>query len=49
MIDPDSCLVMAKVAMQGVDMKNRKAMQEALKNVKGVKVETEKTIKVEMK
>ncbi len=36
-------------AMQGVDMKNRKAMEEALKNVKGVKMETQKTIEVLMK
>ena len=36
-------------AMTGVDMKNRKAMEEALKNVKGIKIETEKTIEIEMK
>lgn len=39
----------AAKALQGVDMKNRKAMEEALKNVKGVKMETQKTIEVEMK
>jgi hypothetical protein len=39
----------AMKAMQGVDMKDRKAMQEALKNVKGVKIETQKTIEVLVK
>jgi hypothetical protein len=39
----------AMKAMQGVDMKDRKAMEEALKDVKGVKVETQKTIEVLMK
>lgn len=39
----------AMKAMQGVDMKDRKAMEEALKNVKGVKVETQQTLEVTLK
>ena len=39
----------AMKAMQGVDMKDRKAMEAALKNVKGVKVETQETLEVTLK
>ena len=39
----------AMKAMQGLDMKNRKAMEEAMKKVEGVKMETKKSIEVTVK